>query len=93
MRDFRTRPRAVRQVLDESGEAVLTVHGKPVALMLAVGQDLEETMRLVERVRAQRAVHALRGAARQTGVDRLSAAEIDALVAEVRRERAEQRGR
>lgn len=91
MRDFRTRPKAVREALDESGEVVLTVHGRPVAVMLSVGQDFEETLRLVERVRGQRAVQALRGAARQTGKDRLRPAEIDSLVAEVRRERAQRR--
>lgn len=91
MRDLRSRPKAVRQALAESGEAVLTVHGKPVALMLAVGQDFEETLRLLERIRAQRAVRALRTAAGRTGMDRLRSAEIDALVTKVRKERARRR--
>jgi antitoxin (DNA-binding transcriptional repressor) of toxin-antitoxin stability system len=91
MRDFRTRPKAVRQALAEAGEAVLTVHGKPVALMLAVGHDFEETLRLVESVRAQRATRALRGAARRTGRDRMQPAEVEALIAKVRRERAQRR--
>lgn len=93
IRDFRTRPRQARQELAQAGEAVLTLNGEPVAVMIAVEGGLAESLELLERVRGQRAVRALREAARQSGADRLGGATIDSLVAEARRERARRRPR
>ena len=36
IRDFRTRPRQVREALKREGEAMLTANGHPVAVMIAV---------------------------------------------------------
>jgi len=53
-------------------------------------RDLE-TLRLVERVRTQRAARAMRSAARSTRKDGLGPAEIDSLIAKVRQEREPRR--
>jgi hypothetical protein len=91
IRDFRSRPRRAREELAKAGEAVLTVNGEPVALMLALDQGLEEAVALVERVRAQRAVQELRAAARASGADKLSSAAVSKLVSDVRKQRARRR--
>jgi antitoxin (DNA-binding transcriptional repressor) of toxin-antitoxin stability system len=91
IRDFRTRPREARAELAEAGEAVLTVNGEPVAVLVAVEDGLEETVELIERVRAQRAVLALRAAARSSGADRLAPTAIGREIAAVRRERSGRR--
>ncbi len=87
IRDFRTRPRAARETLRAAGEALLTLNGRPIALLLAVGDDVDEAVALAERVRAQRAVAVLRTEARTSGADRLSSAKIAALVGKSRRAR------
>lgn len=91
IRDFRTRPRQARKELAEAGEAVLTVNGEPVAVLLAVENGIEETVAVIERARAQIAVRALRAAARTSGADRLTTPEIDRLVSDVRRRRKRSR--
>ena len=92
IRDLRTRPRQARASLLTEGETVLTANGKPVALMFPVDSGtLDETVTMLRRVRAQQAVHALRTAARAKGLDRLSPAEIDAIIAKARAARGKRR--
>jgi hypothetical protein len=91
IRDFRTRPRQAREALAREREALLTVNGEPVAVMLAIDDGLDEAVALIERVRAQRAVRELRAAARRSGADRLSTAALARLIGDVRRSRARRR--
>ncbi len=88
IRDFRTRPRQAQKALAEAGEALLTSNGRPVALMLRVdGDSLDETLETLRRARALQAVREIRHAARARGLNRLSAKEIDAIIAKSRRAR------
>lgn len=88
IRDFRTRPRQAQKDLAESGEAILTSSGRPVALMLRVdGDSLEETVAMMRRARGLQALDAARREARQTGLDRISMKEIDSVIARARRAR------
>lgn len=65
---------------------MLTVHGRPVALLIPVdAASLEETSRAIRRARALLALEALRCEARAKGLDRLSLKQIDGVVAETRR--------
>jgi hypothetical protein len=91
IRDFRTRPRQAREELAKAGEAVLTLNGEPVAVMVAVEDDFEATLQLIDRVRAQRAVREIREAARKSGAGKMSTAAIGRLVGEVRKSRARRR--
>jgi antitoxin (DNA-binding transcriptional repressor) of toxin-antitoxin stability system len=90
IRDFRTRPRQVREALGESEDAVLTVNGRPVALLVPTdAATLDETLELLRRARGLEALRALRQASRARGVDRrLSARDIDAVIRKTRRARA-----
>lgn len=77
IRDFHTRPRAAQLALARNGVAILTTSGRPVAVLLAVdGDELDETLLLIRRVRAMRAAVVLRKAARIAGTHRAGAAVI-----------------
>jgi len=88
IRDFRTRPRAVREALARKEDAVLTANGKPVAIMLPVSAEtFDAALDLVHRMRAIRRVGEIRLRAARTGVDKLTMAQIDKIIAKSRRER------
>jgi len=88
IRDLRLKPGDVWDKLRRQREIVLTSNGRPVAIIAGVGEDdVEETVAALRRARAQVAVSRLRRAAAERGADKLSAAEVEAEIAEVRRER------
>jgi prevent-host-death family protein len=88
-REIRVNPRPVFQAAEEGEEVVITSRGKPVALLLGIsGEDLEETVRLVRRARAQAAVSRMRKAAAREGSDSMTQEEIVEEIRAVRSERA-----
>jgi prevent-host-death family protein len=87
-REIRVNPKPVFDALKDD-EVVVTSRGKPVALLLGVsGEDLEETVRLVRRARAQAAVSRMRKAAARQGLDKMDQAEIEEEVRAARSERS-----
>jgi prevent-host-death family protein len=90
-REIRVNPKPIFDSLEKDREVIVTSRGKPVALLLGVtGDDLEETVRLVRRARAQAAVSRIRKAASQAGLDGMSRAEIGEEIAAARSERSRQ---
>lgn len=88
IRDLRLKPADVWEKLRQQRELVLTSNGRPVAIIAGVGEsDVEETVAALRRARAQIAVSRLRRAAAERGADKLSAAEIEAEIAQARQER------
>ena len=88
-REIRVNPRPVFQAAEEGDEVVITSRGKPVALLVAVnGDDLEETVRLVRRARAQAAVSRMRKAAAREGSQSMSREEIEDEINAAQSERA-----
>jgi len=88
IRDLRLKPGAVWDKLRQQREIILTSNGRPVAVIAEVGEnDVEETVAALRRARAQAAVSRLRRAAAANEANKLSAAEIEAEIAQVRRER------
>ena len=88
-REIRVNPRPVFQAAEEGDEVVITSRGKPVALLLGIsGEDLDETVRLVRRARAQAAVSRMRKAAAREGSDSMSREEIEEEISAARNERA-----
>ena len=68
----------------------MTVNGKPMALLLSVdSESADDTIRTIQRVRAQQALQAIRRDARRKGMDRLSMDQITAIVAETRLDKRE----
>lgn len=91
VRDLRGRPAKVWKDLKSEKDLVLTSNGKPIAILAAVGEEsLETTLAALRRDRAVQAVRALQRESAKRGA-KLSASEIDAIIADVRRERRERR--
>jgi len=88
VRDLRLKPAEVWDKLAQQRELVLTSNGRPLAIIAGVGDgDVEETMVALRRARAQAAVSRLRRSAAAHGTDKLTMAEIEAEIAEVRKAR------
>ena len=88
IRDFRTHPADARKMIAGEPQSLLTANGKPLALMIPVDSDsLDETLEALKIGRAQTALRALRNEAAASGLDKLSVAEVDTLIAEVRKKR------
>lgn len=84
-RDLRNRPGYVRE-LAQKDDLVLTVSGKPIALLVGVKEDeLEEATRAVRQARAQLALSRMRRQAARRGIDRMSSSAIEQ---EIRRARS-----
>jgi antitoxin (DNA-binding transcriptional repressor) of toxin-antitoxin stability system len=88
IRDFRTRPRQVRQALQQEREAVLTANGRPVAILIPVDAgNVDETLETLRRARGLEALRAIRRRSQERGPGRLSTADIDVIIARARRVR------
>lgn len=89
IRDFRTRPRQVREALGQAGDAVLTVSGRPVAVLVPTdASTLDETLELLRRARGLEALRVLRASSRARGLDRvMSPRDVDAIIKKTRRAR------
>lgn len=82
-REIRSNPARLWEVR-EGDEAVITVNGKPRAIVVAVGEDLEETLASVRRARAASALEKIRMQSHKRGLDSLPAEEIAAEIRTVR---------
>jgi hypothetical protein len=73
-RVLRNDPAALRRKLQDQGERMVTVDGKPFALMidLAGGENMDDILLLVSRLRAQMAARAIRSQARRDGLEGLA---------------------
>ena len=88
VRDLRLHPGAVWEKLRRQRQIVLTSNGRPVAIIVEVGEDeVEATLAALRRARAQAAVSRLREAASETESSRVSDQEIEAEIARARQER------
>jgi hypothetical protein len=88
-RVLRNEPTALRKKLEDQGELVVTVDGKPFAVMidLADGENMDDILLMVSRLRAQMAARAIRSQARRDGLDKLSEEQVEALIQKTRAER------
>ncbi len=87
-RDLRNKTSELWDQLAKEKELVVTVNGRPVALLSQVSDDnLEETLRILRRTRAQQALSSLRSSAAERGLDKLSMDEIDKEIKLTRRSR------
>ena len=86
VRDLRNSPGKVQEMLRE-GDLVLTASGKPVAVIIPAGQDLEGLILELRRTRAQLALSRIRKDAAAAGADLLTNKQIDEEIAEVRSHR------
>jgi antitoxin (DNA-binding transcriptional repressor) of toxin-antitoxin stability system len=82
-REIRSNPARLWEVR-EGDEAVITVNGKPRAIVVAIGDDLEETLATVRRARATSAIEKIRMRSRELKLDTLPETEIETEIRKVR---------
>lgn len=85
-RILRNEPRKLREKLEDQGELVITVDGKPFAVMIDLSDNdkLEDILILVTRLRAQMAARAIRSQAKRDGLDQLNDEQLDEIVQKAR---------
>lgn len=85
VRELRGQSAAVWRTLADEKDLVVTSNGKPIAVLSETSEEqLEESLRVVRRARAQAAVAAIQQASRDRGTDRLSLDDINVEIAAVR---------
>lgn len=92
VRDLRSKSAELWRDLAEEREMVVTNNGRPVAVLAAVGDDVEEVLRAFRRNRALSALEAQQMESVARGTHLMTMEEIDAVIHEVRRERREPDG-
>ena len=88
-RALRNEPAALRKKLESEGDLVVTVGGKPFALMinLAEEENVQDILLMISRLRAQMAVRAIRSQSRKNGLDKMSNKDIHTLIKKTRTDR------
>ncbi len=88
VRELRGRPSEVWSKLSRDKDLILTLNGKPIAILSTVSEDTLESMLIaLRRARAVAAVDAIQSRSVTTGTDKLSPDEIHAEIAATRKAR------
>lgn len=89
VRDLRGKSAGIWRDLPDEREMVITSNGRPVAILAAVNEsNLEESLTAFRRARAVDAVASMQRRSVAKGTDTLTATDIDAEIAAVRKKRA-----
>ncbi len=89
MRELRSKTAAIRKDLPVEKEIILTANGRPFGLISPLSPEtFEEDLRESRLARLRRVVDRMRARAKAQGVDKMTMEEIDAIIAETRREMA-----
>lgn len=87
VRDLRTQPRQIWEKLSEVHELIITNNGKPSALMIEIDdENMEDVLASFRQSMAMRATNKLRLASMMNGNAKMTEAEIEDEIAEVRKE-------
>jgi antitoxin (DNA-binding transcriptional repressor) of toxin-antitoxin stability system len=88
VRDLRGRSAEIWRELPGEREMVITSNGRPVAILAAVGEsNLEQSLAAFRRARAVDAAASMQRQSVASGIDKLTAAEIEAEIVAVRKAR------
>lgn len=88
VRDLRNKPAQIRQSLSKEKDIVLTSNGKPFAIVtLTSEENLEKSLIMMRRIRAENAVNSIQKDSLEKGKDRISMEEINAEISAVRKAR------
>lgn len=88
VRDLRNRSGEIWRRLAQQQELIVTSNGRPIALLMPVSEDnVEKTLAVLRRARAQVAVSRMRETATTTGANRLTLDDINEEIHKARQER------
>jgi len=86
VRELRNQSAEVWQRLKKEKELVITSNGKPIAVISPIlGGSLEESLKLIRRVRALHAVEKIQEKSAKSGLDQLTDPEIAAEIKSARK--------
>lgn len=88
-RALRNEPAALRKKLESEGDLIVTLGGKPFALMINLNEseDVQDIMLMVSRIKAQMAIRSIRSQARKNELDKMALKDINSLIKKTRAER------
>ncbi len=87
VREMNTKPKEVWKKIKEE-ELVITLNGKPIALLSAVSEEtLEKTIRMIRRSRALMALEEMQKKSLASALDKMADAEIQDEIRAVRKNR------
>lgn len=87
VRDLRGRPSQVWRQLSRFKEMVLTLNGKPIAIISSTSEEtLEENLAEVRKAQALAALDSIRRESVRRGLDKMSMEEIDVIIGKARKE-------
>ena len=88
VRDFRGKPAQVWKQLAKVREMVLTLNGKPIAIISSTSEDLlEKNLAELRKAHALAALEAIQAESVRRGLDKMTMDEIDAEIQEYRKAR------
>ena len=94
VRDLRIRPGEVWRKLEKDRDLVLTSNGKPIAVITDVGEeDLEQTLNAIRSARALAAIRRMHRIAKEKGLDKLTADQVNEKVTAYRASRVKRGSR
>ena len=86
VRDLRGRPAQIWKQLARLNDMIITLNGKPIAILSSTSEDLlEENLAEIRKARALAALAAIRRDAAHRGLDKMSMEEIDAVIQKARK--------
>ncbi len=86
-RDLKVNTGEVWQKLEKGKDIVITLNGRPVALLSGIrGENLEQILKAVREVRALTAMRSLQKRAVERRLDKMTMEEIDAEIRKAREE-------
>ncbi len=88
VRELRGRPGQVWKQLARVKDMVLTLNGKPIAIISSTSEEfLEENLAEARKSRAMAAVRAIQAESVRRGLDKMTMEEIDEVIQKVRKAR------
>jgi Phd_YefM. len=89
-RELRTSTAKINDMLTEDGKIIVTSKGKPKAIMIQVNEsDFEETLSILNQIKLTKTISNIRATAQQNGSAEMTMEEIDAEIAQYRKEKHE----
>ena len=89
VRDLRGKSAQIWKELSREKEMVVTVNGRPIAILAAITEsNLEESLSAFRHARAVEAVVSMQRSSAEQGIDKISMEGIDAEIKAVRKKRA-----
>lgn len=84
-RDLRQKSGEVWEKIGEE-DYIITSNGKPIAILTAASEDLEQQLQILRHTKAEMAVYNLQKQAAQSGLDKLTDQDVEAEIQAARQE-------